>query len=122
MALGPSLAHTVILMRFFAFLCAAALLLPACDTEQASSDCTEASLITAYRDEDRDGHGDPNTATQRCEVGIGGWVSTGLDCDDTNSNVNPDMLEECDGLDNNCNQEVDEFLRGITYYLSLIHI
>ena len=33
---------------------------------------------------------------------------TTLDCDDTNSNVNPGKTEMCDGLDNNCNSSTDE--------------
>ncbi|MEC7987192.1 MAG: MopE-related protein [Myxococcota bacterium] len=38
------------------------------------------------------------------------------DCDDSNANVNPDAVERCDGIDNNCNQEVDEGV-GTSYYL-----
>ena len=30
------------------------------------------------------------------------------DCVDTNANVNPGMLETCDGIDNNCDGEIDE--------------
>ena len=33
------------------------------------------------------------------------------DCDDSNSLINPNALEECDGFDNDCDGEVDE---GVT--------
>jgi hypothetical protein len=33
------------------------------------------------------------------------------DCDDTNIAVNPNALERCDQLDNNCNGWIDEICR-----------
>ena len=33
------------------------------------------------------------------------------ECDDTNSLINPSVVEVCDGVDNNCDGEVDE---GVT--------
>ncbi|MAA80560.1 MAG: hypothetical protein CL916_14995 [Deltaproteobacteria bacterium] len=38
------------------------------------------------------------------------------DCDDSNAGVNPAATERCDGIDNNCNQEIDEGV-ATTYYL-----
>ena len=38
-----------------------------------------------------------------------------VDCDDLDASVNPDAVEVCDGVDNNCNSEVDEGL-GQTLY------
>ena len=38
------------------------------------------------------------------------------DCDDQNPDVNPDAIEECNGLDNDCNGEIDDGLPLFTYY------
>ena len=37
------------------------------------------------------------------------------DCDDDNSNIHPGMEEICDGVDNNCNDEIDESVQ-IEFY------
>ncbi|RME26898.1 MAG: hypothetical protein D6798_05720, partial [Deltaproteobacteria bacterium] len=103
-------------MRVAMLTALACLLLPACGPSQPPAECSESAKIVGYRDEDGDGHGDPSTKTMVCEVGVGGWVPTGLDCDDTRVAVGPDQIEQCDGLDNDCDNQIDEGLRGITYY------
>jgi len=40
-----------------------------------------------------------------------------VDCDDNNPNINPGLTETCDGLDNDCNGQIDEALILFTYYL-----
>ena len=37
-----------------------------------------------------------------------------VDCDDGDASVNPDAEEVCDGIDNNCDEQVDE---GVTAFL-----
>lgn len=37
------------------------------------------------------------------------------DCDDSNGSVNPSVIEVCDGIDNNCDGQIDEGLLN-TYY------
>ena len=60
-----------------------------------------------YDDDDGDGFGDPETGEVGCESGEG-RVADATDCDDDFAEVNPDGVEVCDELDNNCDGEVDE--------------
>ncbi len=39
------------------------------------------------------------------------------DCDDMNPIVNEDQIEICDGIDNNCDGEIDEGFAGFVFYL-----
>ena len=60
-----------------------------------------------YADVDGDGYGDVGTAIQTCTE-LSGHVLISGDCDDENGTVYPGAPEECDGIDNNCNGELDE--------------
>lgn len=62
---------------------------------------------TYYRDLDGDTYGDPNSSIISCTPPQN-YVADNTDCDDTKANVYPGATEECDGLDNNCDGEVDE--------------
>jgi len=75
-----------------------------------------AIIADCYEDLDGDGYGNPsgNTMTGTCAAG---FVDNYLDCDDMNAAVNPDGVEICDNLDNNCDGDVDEGLTLFTYYL-----
>nr|WP_128796777.1 MopE-related protein [Corallococcus coralloides] len=67
-----------------------------------------------YRDQDGDGHGSPTDFLNACAL-PDGYVSTALDCDDTNAALKPGATEVCDGLDNNCDGQVDEGVCAFWY-------
>ena len=69
-----------------------------------------------YADVDSDGYGDPTVFVESC-VALEGYIDNNLDCDDIDSNRNPDIIEICDQIDNNCNGILDENATdGATWY------
>ena len=62
---------------------------------------------TWYDDVDGDGHGDPETSLVACEAPEG-WVDVADDCDDAEPSAWTGAEESCDGIDNDCDDEVDE--------------
>ena len=64
-----------------------------------------AETITVYQDADGDGFGSMASA-KVCEV-EDGWVENSDDCNDANADVNPDATEVCDGIDNDCDADID---------------
>ncbi len=62
---------------------------------------------TWYADADGDGFGDPGVAVESCAV-PSGYLADDSDCDDTDPAINELALEVCDGVDNNCDAQVDE--------------
>ena len=77
------------------------------DIELKSITIAYASEITYYLDDDGDGYGDENNSMLSCGA-PDGYVTDNTDCDDSNSLINPDAPEYCDGVDNNCDGNVDE--------------
>ena len=71
--------------------------------------------IKYYLDSDGDGFGDPTKMLQDCII-PSGYVTNNSDCDDTKASVYPGAVELCDGVDNNCNGQIDEGVKN-TYYL-----
>jgi hypothetical protein len=77
---------------------------------------TDEGLLTTYwLDSDRDGYGDPEAATDAC-MRPPGHVDNDDDCDDSDRMINPDGRELCDGIDNDCDGDIDDGLPGTTYH------
>ncbi|MEZ4798271.1 MAG: putative metal-binding motif-containing protein [Flavobacteriales bacterium] len=50
---------------------------------------------------------DPLNTILVCTVPVG-YVSDNTDCDDTDFNINSSATEVCDGVDNDCDTQIDE--------------
>ena len=77
---------------------------------------------TFYLDDDSDGFGDPTQTILGCDGG-GNYVSNDNDCNDDPANngflSNPDALEQCDNLDNDCDGDIDENFKSNDLYASM---
>jgi large repetitive protein len=74
------------------------------DCEGAGPD---AARVTFWRDDDGDGHGDPQALVQACSHPPGHARQAG-DCDDTRSSIHPGAAERCNEHDDDCDGTVDE--------------
>jgi hypothetical protein len=68
-------------------------------------------VLRYYPDRDGDGFGSSEDGIETCNPSPG-MVSDSTDCDDTLFDINPDAIELPDGLDNDCDGEVDEGFEG----------
>ena len=66
-----------------------------------------ADAVTVYRDADGDGYGDDVETDQVIESEVG-WTGRGGDCDDGDAAVYPGADELCNGVDDDCDDAVDE--------------
>ncbi len=76
-----------------------------CDEGVDEDDASDAS--TWYRDADSDGYGDADDTRTACSAPTG-YLADDSDCDDGSASVNPAATELCDGVDNDCDEGVDE--------------
>ena len=76
----------------------------------------EQCLQTWYRDADGDAYGDAADAVEDCTQPEG-YVALDGDCDDSNTTINPARPESCNGLDDNCDGNIDEGYTTTTWWL-----
>lgn len=86
------------------------------DTDCDDTDAQIGSTVLYYVDADGDGFGDADATGVNSCIPILGSVTNNDDCDDDDEDVNPDATEVCDGIDNNCDGDIDEGLPTQTYY------
>ena len=64
--------------------------------------------IAYYPDVDNDGTGADDEVVYACEAPSGIYTEVPGDCDDSNAAINSAAAEVCDGLDNDCDDRIDE--------------
>jgi hypothetical protein len=74
----------------------------------------EGVLLTFYRDADGDGFGNPSLTTQACSAPAG-YVANNTDCNDANAAVYPGATEVCNGVDDDCDGQIDEGVQSTFY-------
>jgi large repetitive protein len=77
------------------------------DVDDDDSDTDSSTFTEYYADLDSDGYGDPNNTLSQCDQ-PSGYLTDNSDCDDTNLAVYPLAIEVCDGLDNDCDGDIDD--------------
>jgi len=89
-----------------------------CDPDQTDENCNGVSddlddgvdpsgQLTFYVDSDRDGYGSSTVSVDAC-IQPDGYSESNDDCNDGNIATHPNAPELCDGLDNDCDQNVDD--------------
>jgi len=71
-----------------------------------------------YTDGDGDGYPDPDSAVSACTAPSDAMAAPdddGWDCDDSDAAAFPGAAEVCDGVDDDCDGEIDEDVREIYY-------
>jgi hypothetical protein len=78
-----------------------------CDGLTDDADPSVTGRPTWYADTDGDGFGNPSSTVLAC-VQPSGYVANNTDCNDGNSNVNPNAQEICNNTDDDCDGLTDD--------------
>ncbi len=84
-----------------------------CDGLTDDADPSITGQSTWYADVDGDTYGNAASSTLACTQPVG-YVFDNSDCNDGNAAVNPDATEICNGIDDNCNGDVDDDDQNVT--------
>jgi hypothetical protein len=76
-----------------------------CDVDAHDEDCDASTF--GFRDADSDSFPDSACCNEREDA----TRACGTDCDDAQPSVHPTEAETCDGLDNDCDETIDEAVR-----------
>lgn len=90
---------------------------------EADDNCNEAidenlPLTTYYQDTDGDGFGNASVSAESCSQ-PSGYVLNDLDCDDGSDTINPDAIEQCNEIDDDCNLLIDDNVADQEYFADL---
>ena len=78
------------------------------------------TFVNYYIDTDADGFG-AGIATNSC-INLGaGYATNNTDCNNNSAAIRPSASEQCNGIDDNCNNSIDEGLTFLNYYLDVDH-
>ncbi len=69
---------------------------------------------TFYKDVDGDGYGNAADTVWSCLL-QSGYVANNTDCNDSNTSIHPGAIEICNGIDDNCDGQIDE-IKSIFYH------
>ena len=75
------------------------------------------TFVTYYADADGDGFGNASVSQSTCNGAPVGYVTNATDCNDANAAINPNAIEVCNGIDDDCNGLTDDGLTFLTYYV-----
>ncbi|MAA78584.1 MAG: hypothetical protein CL916_04940 [Deltaproteobacteria bacterium] len=89
-----------------------------CNTEDDDCNGTidEAAIdsLVFYEDADEDGYGNISSYSIACEAPTG-YISNAGDCDDGNVDINAGEEEQCNGIDDDCDGNIDDGAIGSDY-------
>ncbi|MGB3074452.1 MAG: MopE-related protein [Chitinophagales bacterium] len=82
--------------------------------DNCNGETDEIAGTAFYADADMDGFGNPGAALTACAA-PSGYVADNSDCNDVESHIYPGATEVCNGLDDNCDAQIDDGVQSLFY-------